>query len=214
MPHWPQSARSLSYFGWVCPASNQVVVKPSSTCPSQLLSLPSQISVAGVVGVQTYSQPFVGSPSEIDVARLAAVLLARRHAAVEAADALAERVRELALVAAGAAVLGIADETILRHVVDRCRCSRCRGRRRPRRRRWSARTARRVPSRSGPVTMPSSPPSTADGTISSGVMTPLPESLQLRQYGFDLQPDAAITSTAAKSNFFIYAPPPCGGDGT
>ena len=59
----PQWLSALSYLGMRLAASNHVAVKPSSTVPSQLLSLPSHTSVAGVVGVHTYSQPLVGSPS-------------------------------------------------------------------------------------------------------------------------------------------------------
>src|SRR3954471_17917237 len=71
-----------------------------------------------------------------------------------------------------------------------------------------------VPIMSGPSCPPPSPASPPVGVMSSGVMTPLPESLQLRQYGFDLQPAAVATSTRPRSNFFIYAPPPCGGVAT
>ena len=68
-------------------------VKPSSTVPLQSLSLPSQTSVAGV-GRRADVLAAVGRVAvEIDVAGLAAVRLAGRHAAVEAAHALAERVR-------------------------------------------------------------------------------------------------------------------------
>ena len=148
---------------------------------------------------------------EVDVARRAAADAAGRQPP-SSRRRTTERVGERALVAAGAAVVGIVDQLRRRHVVDRRRCSRCRGRRRSRRRRWSGRSrrcgsimsggarSRRVPARSGPANM------------SAGAMTPLPESLQLRQYGFDLQPEATShderAETAARSSPFMTAPPP------